>query len=149
MLIIVNTWLGYPYMMLLGMGFLQSVPTDHYKAAALEGSGAIRNFIEITLPQILPPFVPLLISNFAFNFNNIVLILLLTRGLPEIPGTTIPAGSTDILGSFTFRIAFQDSGQDFGLAGAISTLIFIITGIIAYANFRAIQRLARKRSARP
>ncbi|HET7715838.1 MAG TPA: maltose ABC transporter permease MalF [Bauldia sp.] len=149
MLLIVNTWLGYPYMMLLGMGFLQSVPTDHYKAAALEGSGAIRNFIAITLPQILPPFVPLLISNFAFNFNNVVLILLLTRGQPDIPGTSIPAGSTDILGSFTFRIAFQDSGQDFGLAGAISTLIFIITGIIAYANFRAMQRLARSRSARP
>ena len=111
MLIIVNTWLGYPYMMLFGMGFLQSVPSDHYKAAALEGSGAIRNFLAITLPQILPPFVPLLISNFAFNFNNIVLILLLTRGLPDIPGTTIPAGSTDILGSFTFRIAFQDLGR--------------------------------------
>ncbi len=93
--------------------------------------------------------MPLLISNFAFNFNNIVLILLLTRGLPDIPGTIIPAGPTDILGSFTFRIAFQDSGQDFGLAGAISTLIFIITGVIAYANFRAIQRRARKRSARP
>ncbi|MCP4386120.1 MAG: maltose ABC transporter permease MalF [Hyphomicrobiales bacterium] len=149
MLLIVNVWLGYPYMMLLGMGFLQSVPRDHYKAAALEGSGPIRTFMEITLPQILPPFVPLLISSFAFNFNNVVLILLLTRGLPDIPGTTIPAGSTDILGSFTFRIAFQDSGQDFGLAGAISTLIFIITGIIAYANFRAMQRLARKRSARP
>ena len=149
MLLVVNAWLGYPYMMLLGMGFLQSVPRDHYKAAALEGSGAIRNFLEITLPQILPPFVPLLISNFAFNFNNIVLILLLTRGGPDIPGTTIPAGSTDLLGSFTFRIAFQDSGQDFGLAGAISTLIFIITGIVAYANFRAMQNLARKRSARP
>ncbi len=149
MLLIVNTWLGYPYMMLLGMGFLQSVPRDHYKAAALEGSGPFRNFMEITLPQILPPFVPLLIANFAFNFNNVVLILLLTRGQPDIPGTVIPAGSTDILGSFTFRIAFQDAGQDFGLAGAISTLIFVITGIVAYANFRAMQNLARKRSARP
>jgi maltose/maltodextrin transport system permease protein len=93
--------------------------------------------------------VPLLIANFAFNFNNIVLVLLLTRGGPDIPGTLIPAGSTDLLGSFTFRIAFQNSGQDFGMAGAISTLIFIITGVIAYVNYRAMQKVAAKRSARP
>lgn len=147
MLLIVNTWLGFPYWMLLSAGFLQSVPKDHFKAAALEGSGPVRNFFAITLPQILPPSIPLLIANFAFNFNNIVLVLLLTRGGPDIPGTIIPAGSTDLLGSFTFRIAFQNSGQDFGLAGAISTIIFIITGIIAFANFRVMQRLAAKRSA--
>lgn len=149
MLLIVNTWLGYPYWMLLIGGFLQSVPKDHYKAAALEGAGPIRCFFAITLPQILPPSVPLLIANFAFNFNNIVLVLLLTRGGPDIPGTLLPAGSTDLLGSFTFQIAFGDSGQNFGMAGAISTLVFAITGIIAYVNFRAMQRLAAKRSARP
>lgn len=148
MLLMVNTWLGYPYWMLLIAGFLQAVPRDHYKAAALEGAGPLRCFFSITLPQILPPSVPLLIANFAFNFNNIVLILLLTRGGPDIPGTLLPAGSTDLLGSFTFQIAFGDSGQNFGMAGAISTLIFAITGIIAYANFRVMQRLAAKRSAR-
>jgi maltose/maltodextrin transport system permease protein len=145
MTVIVNVWLGYPYMMLLSMGYLQSVPQDHYKAAALEGSGPIRSFFTITLPQILPPFVPLLISSFAFNFNNIVLILLLTRGAPDMPGTLIPAGQTDILGSFTFRMSFQDAGQSFGLAGAISTLIFIVVGVIAYANFFALRRAAEAR----
>ena len=145
MVVIVNVWLGYPYMMLLAMGYLQSVPQDHYKAAALEGAGPIRSFFSITMPQILPPFVPLLISSFAFNFNNIVLILLLTRGQPDIPGTLIPAGHTDILGSFTFRMSFVDSGQSFGLAGAISTLIFILVGVIAYANFFALRRAAEAR----
>jgi maltose/maltodextrin transport system permease protein len=145
MVVIVNVWLGYPYMMLLSMGYLQSVPRDHYKAAALEGSGPIRSFFTITLPQILPPFVPLLISSFAFNFNNVVLILLLTRGAPDIPGTLIPAGQTDILGSFTFRMSFNDAGQSFGIAGAISTMIFIIVGLIAYANFYALRRAAEAR----
>jgi len=147
MLLIVNTWLGYPYMMLLAAGFLQAVPRDLYKAAALEGSGPVRNFFSITLPQILPPFVPLLIANFAFNFNNVVLILLLTRGGPDMPGTLVTVGSTDLLGSFTFRLAFQNSGQDFGMAGAISTLIFIVTGLIAYLNFKAMQNYANKRGA--
>ncbi|VAW20425.1 Maltodextrin ABC transporter, permease protein MdxF [hydrothermal vent metagenome] len=143
--LIVNTWLGYPYMMLLGMGYLQSVPQEHYKAAALEGAGPVRAFFSITLPQILPPFVPLLIANFSFNFNNVVLILLLTRGMPDIQGTQIPAGQTDILGSFTYRIGFSDSGQNFGMAGAISTLIFIIVGLIAYANFTAMRNYAKKK----
>ncbi len=145
MTLIVNTWLGYPYAMLIGMGYLQSIPAEHFKAAALEGAGPVRTFFSITLPQILPPLTPLLISSFAFNFNNVVLILLLTRGLPDIPGTQIPAGQTDILGSFTFRISFQDSGQNFGLAGAISSLIFIIVGLIAYANFVALRRAAEAR----
>ncbi len=145
MLVFVNVWLGYPYMMLLSMGYLQAIPQDHYKAAALEGSGALRNFFTITLPQILPPFVPLLISSFAFNFNNVVLILLLTRGAPDIAGTIVPAGQTDILGSFTFRVSFQDAGQNFGIAGAISTMIFLLVGLLAYANFFALRRAAEAR----
>ncbi len=148
MVLIVNTWLGYPYMMLLAMGFLQSVPEDHKKAAALEGASALRVFFTITLPQIIPPFLPLLIASFAFNFNNLVLIFLLTRGLPDIPGTIIPAGETDILASFTYRLAFDNAGQQFGLAGAITLLIFVVVAAISYANFVAMRRAASKRSGR-
>ncbi len=148
MVLIVNTWLGYPYMMLLAMGFLQAVPEDHKKAAALEGASALRVFFTITLPQIIPPFLPLLIASFAFNFNNMVLIFLLTRGLPDIPGTVIPAGETDILASFTYRLAFDNAGQQFGLAGAITLLIFLVVAAISYANFVAIRRAAQKRSGR-
>ena len=140
MILVVNVWLGYPYMMLLGMGFLQAVPAEQKKAAILEGASAIRVFFTITLPQILPPFLPLLLATFAFNFNNIVLILLLTTGGPDIPRTIIPAGQTDILGSFTYRMAFMDSGQQFGLAGAITLIIFFVVTIIAYANFIAMRR---------
>ncbi|WP_342078141.1 maltose ABC transporter permease MalF [Yoonia sp. SS1-5] len=148
MILIVNTWLGYPYMMLLAMGFLQSVPEDHKKAAALEGASALRVFFTITLPQIIPPFLPLLIASFAFNFNNMVLIFLLTRGLPDVPGTVIPAGETDILASFTYRLAFDNAGQQFGLAGAITLLIFLAVAAISYANFVAMRRAAQKRAGR-
>ena len=146
MVVIVNVWLGYPYMMLLAMGFLQSVPEDHKKAAALEGASALRVFFTITLPQIIPPFLPLLIAAFAFNFNNLVLIFLLTRGLPDIPGTVIPAGQTDILASFTYRLAFDNAGQEFGLAGAITLIIFLVVAVISYANFVAMRRVAARRS---
>ena len=145
MLLIVNTWLGYPYMMLLAMGFLQAVPEDHKKAAALEGASSLRVFFTITLPQILPPFLPLLIASFAFNFNNLVLVLLLTMGGPDIPGTVIPAGGTDILASFTYRMAFDDSGTQFGLAGAITLLIFVVVAAISYLNFVAMRRATHRR----
>ena len=148
MLLIVNTWLGYPYMMLLAMGFLQAVPEDHKRAAALEGASSLRVFFTITLPQILPPFLPLLIALFAFNFNSLVLVLLLTMGGPDIPGTIIPAGGTDILASFTSRMAFDDSGTQFGLAGAITLLIFVVVAAISYLNFVAMRRATLRRRAK-
>ena len=88
------------------------------------------------MPQIIKPLTPLLISAFAFNFNNFVLIALLTDGRPDFLNTKLPAGQTDILVSYTYRIAFRDSGQDFGLAAAISTLIFILVALLSIANLR-------------
>ena len=88
------------------------------------------------MPLVLKPLTPLLISSFAFNFNNFVLISLLTGGLPDQLGTSLPAGTTDILVSYTWRIAFQDSGQQFGLASAISTVIFLIVAAITLVQMR-------------
>jgi maltose/maltodextrin transport system permease protein len=136
MLLIVNTWLGFPYMMVLCSGLTKSIPADLYEASAVAGAGPWVNFSRITLPLILKPMTPLLISAFAFNFNNFVLISLLTGGLPDQLGTSLPAGTTDILVSYTWRIAFQDSGQQFGLASAISTVIFLIVVAITLVQMR-------------
>jgi maltose/maltodextrin transport system permease protein len=136
MLLVVNVWLGFPYMMVLCTGLIKSIPSDLYEASAIAGAGPLANFRHITLPLILKPLTPLLISAFAFNFNNFVLISLLTGGRPDQLDTTLPAGTTDILVSYTWRIAFQDSGQQFGLASAISTVIFLIVAAITLAQLR-------------
>lgn len=136
MILIVNTWLGYPYIMILCSGLLKAIPADLYEASALAGAGPLTNFFKITMPQIIKPLTPLLISAFAFNFNNFVLIALLTDGRPDFLNTKLPAGQTDILVSYTYRIAFRDSGQDFGLAAAISTLIFILVALLSIVNLR-------------
>ena len=136
MLLIVNTWLGFPYMMVVCMGLIKAIPADLYEASAVAGAGPLTNFISITLPLILKPLTPLLISSFAFNFNNFVLISLLTGGRPDFLNTTVPAGTTDILVSYTYRIAFQDSGQQFGLAAAISTVIFLMVATISLIQMR-------------
>ncbi|WP_340615799.1 maltose ABC transporter permease MalF [Xenorhabdus entomophaga] len=137
MLIIVNTWLGYPYMMILCMGLLKAIPDDLYEASAIDGAGAWQNFTKITFPLLIKPLTPLMIASFAFNFNNFVLIQLLTNGRPDHIGTTTPAGYTDLLVSYTYRIAFEGGGgQDFGLAAAIATLIFLLVGALAIINLK-------------
>ncbi|HEX3764989.1 MAG TPA: maltose ABC transporter permease MalF [Kofleriaceae bacterium] len=136
MILLVNVWLGYPYFMLICMGLQKSIPHDLYEASALAGAGPWTNFRQITWPMIRKPLTPLLVSAFAFNFNNFVLIYLLTQGRPDFLDTTIPAGETDILVSYTYRIAFEDTGQQFGLASTISTVIFAMVAILSLINLR-------------
>ncbi|WP_070972061.1 maltose ABC transporter permease MalF [Vibrio sonorensis] len=137
MVLIVNTWLGFPYMMILCMGLLKAIPDDLYEASAIDGANFVQNFTRITMPLMIKPLTPLLIASFAFNFNNFVLIQLLTKGGPNMIGTSEPAGYTDLLVSYTFRIAFEGAGgQDFGLASAIATLIFLLVGALALVNLR-------------
>ncbi|MDR7332328.1 maltose ABC transporter permease MalF [Roseateles asaccharophilus] len=136
MLLIVNVWLGYPYIMILCSGLLKAIPADLYEASALVGASPATNFFKITAPLIIKPLAPLLVSAFAFNFNNFVLIALLTDGRPDFLSTKLPAGQTDILVSYTYRIAFRDSGSDFGLAAAISTLIFFLVAALSLINLR-------------
>jgi maltose/maltodextrin transport system permease protein len=140
MLLIVNTWLGFPYFMILCTGLIKAIPADLYEASALAGAKPLDNFFKITAPLIIKPLTPLLIAAFAFNFNNFVLIVLLTGGLPDFLNTKLPAGTTDILVSYTYRIAFTDAGQNFGLAAAISTLVFIMVALMAWAQLRMTQR---------
>jgi len=140
MLLIVNVWLGYPYIMILCAGLLKAIPADLYEASAIAGAGPLTNFCRITAPLIIKPLSPLLVSAFAFNFNNFVLIALLTDGRPDYLSTKIPAGQTDILVSYTYRIAFRDSGSDFGLAAAISTLIFILVAAMSLINLRLMKK---------
>ncbi|WP_088278931.1 maltose ABC transporter permease MalF [Ideonella sp. A 288] len=139
MLLIVNTWLGYPYIMVLCTGLIKAIPADLYEASAIAGARPLTNFFRITAPLIVKPLTPLLISAFAFNFNNFVLISLLTDGRPDYLNTKLPAGTTDILVSYTYRIAFTDAGANFGLAAAISTVIFGLVAVLSMINLRFTQ----------
>lgn len=145
MILIVNTWLGYPYIMVLCSGLLKSIPSDLYEASALAGASPWTNFTRITAPLIVKPLTPVLIHTFAFNFNNLVLITLLTKGRPDFLNTKVPAGTTDILVSYTYRIAFQDSGQNYGLAAAISTLIFFMVAGMSLLSLKATRANAPTR----
>jgi maltose/maltodextrin transport system permease protein len=135
MILIVNVWLSYPYMMLIATGMLQAIPGTLYEASTMDGSNPITDFFHITLPLVVPPLLPILISSFAFNFNNFNLVYLLTAGGPKMVGGGI-AGETDLLVTYTFNLAFRDSGTNYGLASAIATLLFLIIGVLAWMNLK-------------
>jgi maltose/maltodextrin transport system permease protein len=141
MILLVNLWLGYPYMMLICTGMLQAIPSAIYEASAIDGSNAAVDFSKLTLPLVLPPMIPVLISSFAFNFNNFNLIFLLTGGGPQMVGGT--GGETDLLVTYTFNLAFRDTGTNYGLASAIATLLFILVGSLAWVNLRITARKAK------
>lgn len=143
-LVTVNTWLGFPYMLIVCLGALQSIPTELYEASRADGASGWQQFVNITMPLLLVSVGPLLITSFAFNFNNFSLIYLVTQGRPPIPGAETPAGSTDILISYTFRLAFESgSGGDYGLASAVGILIFVLVGTLTLINFRFTKGLER------
>lgn len=136
-ILIVNLWLGFPYMMLICTGALQAIPTDIYEAAEVDGAGSWKQFWRITLPLLLVSVGPLLIASFTFNFNNFVVIYAFNEGRPPIPNTPTPAGYTDILISYTYRLAFEGGrGADYGYASAITIIIFLIVAAITLFNYR-------------
>jgi ABC-type sugar transport system permease subunit len=136
-IILINLWLGYPYMMLICSGALQAIPEDIYEAATMDGASAWQRFWNITLPLLLVSVGPILISSFTFNFNNFNVIYLFNQGGPPIAGTPTPAGHSDILISYTYRLAFAGGrGADYAFAAAITVIIFIILTVVTLFNFR-------------
>ncbi|MDQ3782925.1 MAG: maltose ABC transporter permease MalF [Actinomycetota bacterium] len=140
--LLVNLWLGFPYMYLICTGALQAIPIDLIEAARVDGAGPFTVFRRITFPLLMVALAPLLIGSFAFNFNNFVLIYLLTAGGPAILDAAVPVGATDILITFTFDLAVASgAGNRFGLGAAITVFIFILVMVISSLSFRYTKRL--------
>ena len=134
-IIIVSLWLTFPYFFLVSLGALQSIPGELVEAARVDGAGPWQVFRRITLPLLLVAVAPLLIASFAFNFNNFNSIFLLTGGNPPAEDQSI-AGATDILISYTYKLAFAaGKGTDYALASTISIFIFLIVAMISTVLF--------------
>lgn len=140
-ILLVNLWLGFPYMFLVCTGALQAIPAELKEAGIMDGAGAIKRFFNITLPLLLVSVAPLLIASFAFNFNNFALIYMLTGGGPNFAGTPVLIGETDLLISMVYSISFESGTRQFGLASALSILIFVVVGLISWLGFRQTRKL--------
>ena len=139
--LLVNLWLGFPYMFLVTTGALQSLPEDVDEAAKMDGASAWRIFRSIKLPLLLVSVAPLLISSFAFNFNNFNIVYMLTGGGPQFPDAAGNIGATDILITVVYKTAFSGVGRDFGLASALSIVIFLIVATVSALSFSRTKAL--------
>ncbi|WP_250007714.1 ABC transporter permease subunit [Actinoplanes sp. M2I2] len=138
--ILVQLWLGYPYMFLVATGALQAIPRELSEASRIDGASAWGGFRRITLPLLMVALTPLLISSFAFNFNNFNAIYLTTEGAP-FPADNPANGATDLLITYTYRIAFGGGGAQYGYAAAISIFIFLIVAVVSAVSFRRTRHL--------
>lgn len=134
----VNLWMGFPYMFLICTGALQSIPSELNEAAKIDGASGFQIWRYVTMPQLMIQVSPLLIASFAFNFNNFNLIYMLTNGGPAFQDASVPVGHTDILISMVYSVAGLSgkAARDYGLASAMSIMIFIIVGTVSMISFK-------------
>ena len=131
-------------MFLITTGALQSIPKELTEAAKVDGATGIQSFWKITLPLLMVSISPLLIGAFAFNFNNFTLVFLLTGGGPPVVGSEVPLGWTDLLISFTYKLAISGGrGNLFGFASSVTIIVFAIVLIISAISLRYTKRLER------
>ncbi|MBC7231935.1 MAG: sugar ABC transporter permease [Chloroflexi bacterium] len=142
---IVNLWIGFPFMMVACLGALQSIPDELYEVAKMDGAGSWQLFRHITFPLLRDATLPLLISGFAFQFTNFGVIYLLTGGGPYTNPASL-AGATDLLATYMYKMAFSSNDRDYALAAANGMLIFLIVGSLTVVNswltgaFREVER---------
>ena len=140
--LMVNLWLSYPYWFLVCTGALQSLSKETMEASRIDGAGASRQFRSITLPLLLISTAPLAIASFAFNFNNFTIIWMLTGGGPPMADSNTGLGYTDLLISAIYKISGVQGGKaDYGLASALSVLVFIVVGVVSAIAFRQTRKL--------
>ena len=133
MVIVINIWIGIPYVMLIATGILMNIPADLYESARIDGASGWKQFTKITLPYMLFITGPYLLTSFTSNMNNFNVIYLLTGGGPTnaaASGAAGAVGHTDLLITWLFKITTQNEPK-YGLASVIGILVFLVVAIIS------------------
>jgi multiple sugar transport system permease protein len=130
--IVANVWRGFPFIMILLISGMVSIPEELYEAAAVDGTGSVRTFWFITLPLLKPAILTSTLMALIWTFNSFSNIYVMTGGGP--------AGSTDILTTFVYKQAF--TSFNFGYASALSMVLFGIVAVGSAIYIRAFGKEA-------
>lgn len=135
--IVINIWIGIPYLMLVTTGILMNIPSDLYESANIDGASPWQQYSKITLPYMLFVTGPYLLTSFTGNMNNFNVIYLLTGGGPsDINMASSANGSTDLLITWLFNLAVSNS--DYKLAAVIGIMVFIVVAVISLIVYNLI-----------
>ena len=116
-IILTNIWLGFPFMMVVALGGLQSIPAELYEAADVDGASAWKKFWTVTVPLLKPVMIPAITLGIVWTFNNINVVWLVSN-------SGEPSDQTHILVSYVYKAAFNM--YRFGWAAAFSIVIFAL-----------------------
>ncbi len=114
-LLITNIWLGWPFMTVVATGALQSIPSELYEAADIDGASGWDKFWNVTVPMIRPAMVPAIMLGTIWTFNNFSVIYFISQGGPF--------GRTEILVTQAFKLVYEQ--RLYGVASAFSIVVFI------------------------
>ena len=134
--IIINIWIGVPYLMLVVTGILMNIPADLYESANIDGASAWQQYSKITLPYMLFITGPYLLTSFTGNMNNFNVIYLLTGGGPKVQEYYGNAGKTDLLITWLFSLAVNDT--NYKLAAVIGIMVFIVVAVLSLIIYNII-----------
>ena len=129
LILVINLWIGIPYMMLIATGLLMNIPADLYESARMDGANAFQMFWKITLPYMLFVTGPFLLTQFIGNLNNFNVIFLLNMGKPQSMKLTGGAGYTDLLVTWLYKMTINDT--NYKMAAVIGIMVFLVTAIIS------------------
>lgn len=130
--VLINIWVGVPYVLLQITGILQNIPQELYDSARVDGAGPVTVFRKITLPYMLFVTTPYLITSFTGNINNFNVIFLTSGGLPRPVEST--AGKTDLLITWLYKLTIEKQYYDVG--AVIGIMTFVTLGIVSLITFR-------------
>ena len=138
--ILINIWIGIPYLMLIATGILMNIPADLYESAKIDGASPWQQYKKITLPYMLFITGPYLLTSFIGNMNNFNVIYLLTGGGPTNAAASTAAGNagyTDLLITWLFKITMGEEAQYY-MASVIGIMVFVVVAVIALVVYNLL-----------
>jgi len=139
MIILVNIWVGVPFMMLIATGVLMNIPKELYESARIDGASPFKQYVYITMPFMLFVTAPYLVTSIVHNINNFNVIYLLTN---DVFGTRdqllagAKAQETDLLITWLYRLT-QDE-NNYKMASVIGIMVFLVCALFTLVAFNLV-----------
>ena len=142
LLIVINIWIGIPYIMLIATGILMNIPNDLYESSKIDGAGSTQQFLKITLPYMLFVTGPYLLTSFVGNLNNFNVIYLLTGGNPINTEIGVAGGAsvghTDLLITWLFKMTLGSTESKYYMASLIGIFVFLVVAVLSLIVYNII-----------
>ena len=142
LLIVINIWIGIPYIMLMATGILMNIPNDLYESARIDGASSVQQFTKITMPYMLFVTGPYLLTSFVGNLNNFNVIYLLSMGNPLNTEIGTPGGAsvghTDLLITWLFKMTLGSTESKYYMASIVGILVFLVVAVLSLIVYNVI-----------